>query len=171
MATIQCHCGSILTIDEIQETETSLLWSQVACEPCHLRIGIEGTAEELSCLVSPFVWSDEARYELERLPPYVAPLVREDVEAYARTIGRHLVTWALWGEARSRGTVVWTPEAERRLNNVPQAVRAMAKLELERAALDRGLSEVTVSLMEEIKARYFGLGAKPIIAGDQQHVF
>lgn len=170
MATLHCPCGSTLVIENVEEREPPLLWSQVACESCHAHLGIEGTVEELSGLVSPFVWSDDARHELERLPPYVAPLVQKDVEAYARTIGRNLITWAVWGEAKAGRTVVWTPEAKRRLNNVPEAIRAMAKLELERAALDRGLPEVTVSLMEEIKARYFGLGAKPRAAQNQQSV-
>jgi len=35
----------------------------------------------------------------------------------------------------------------------------MARVELERTALDRGMAEVTVSLMEEVKARYFGMRA------------
>jgi hypothetical protein len=36
----------------------------------------------------------------------------------------------------------------------------MARIELERTAADRGLSRVTASLMEEIKAKYFGMTAK-----------
>ena len=40
---------------------------------------------------------------------------------------------------RPRGErIEWEPEAERRLNNVPAPVRAMAKIELERTAADRG---------------------------------
>ncbi|RMH06538.1 MAG: hypothetical protein D6704_07200, partial [Nitrospirae bacterium] len=50
--------------------------------------------------------------------------------------------------------------AEKRLRNVPPAVRAMARTELERTALKRGLSTVTVSLMEEVKTRYFGIATK-----------
>jgi len=36
----------------------------------------------------------------------------------------------------------------------------MAKIELERTAAERGDGRITVALMEEIKAKYFGLGAK-----------
>jgi hypothetical protein len=36
----------------------------------------------------------------------------------------------------------------------------MARIELERTAMDRGLSRVTVPLMEEVKAKYFGMGAQ-----------
>jgi hypothetical protein len=35
----------------------------------------------------------------------------------------------------------------------------MAKIELERTALDRGMPEVTVTLMEEVKTRYFGMAS------------
>ena len=56
--------------------------------------------------------------------------------------------------------MVWHPDAEQRLSRVPSPVRAMARVELERTALDRGMLEVTVALMEEIKARYFGMAAK-----------
>jgi hypothetical protein len=38
----------------------------------------------------------------------------------------------------------------------------MARIELERTAADRGLSTVTVALMEEVKARYFGMGSKAV---------
>jgi hypothetical protein len=66
---------------------------------------------------------------------------------------------ALMAQARQGGVVAWEPEAEQRLVNVPGPVRAMAKLELERTAIERGLSQVTVALMEEVKARYFGMAA------------
>jgi hypothetical protein len=61
---------------------------------------------------------------------------------------------------RSAAQIEWDPDAERRLNNVPAPVRAMAKIELERTAADRGSGRITVALMEEVKAKYFGLGAK-----------
>ncbi|MES4784513.1 MAG: hypothetical protein C4294_00260, partial [Nitrospiraceae bacterium] len=44
-----------------------------------------------------------------------------------------------------------------RLEKIPAPVRAMARIELERTALDKGFSHVTVALMEEVKARYFGM--------------
>ena len=62
-------------------------------------------------------------------------------------------------QARQGGQVDWEPEAERRLENVPAPVRAMARIELERTAAERGVSRVTVSLMDEVKARYFGMAS------------
>jgi hypothetical protein len=62
---------------------------------------------------------------------------------------------------RPRGErIEWESEAERRLNNVPAPVRTMARIELERTAAERGIGRVTVALMEEVKAKYFGLASK-----------
>jgi hypothetical protein len=36
----------------------------------------------------------------------------------------------------------------------------MAKVELERTAADRGQTRITVALMEELKAKYFGMAAQ-----------
>ncbi|OGX03866.1 MAG: hypothetical protein A3K11_10460 [Nitrospirae bacterium RIFCSPLOWO2_12_FULL_63_8] len=63
-------------------------------------------------------------------------------------------------QARNGGTVAWDHDAEQRLDNVPGPVRAMAKVELERTALERGQARVTIALMEEVKAKYFGMAAK-----------
>ena len=109
-------------------------------------------------MIRDMVWTDEARHYLDRQPPYIASLLRGEVEHYARTKDRSLVSMALVVEARNGGSISWNPDAERRLSRVPAGVRAMARVELERTAMDRGMSEVTVSLMEEVKARYFGMG-------------
>jgi hypothetical protein len=36
----------------------------------------------------------------------------------------------------------------------------MAKIELERTAAERGQTTISVALMEEVKAKYFGLGSR-----------
>ena len=130
------------------------------CVGCGLRVGAEGPPETVVALVDRVIWSDDARHVLDRMPPYVAPLYRDEVEAYAKSKDQRVVTWALLAQARQGGAVAWDVEAEQRLHNVPAPVRAMARMELERTAADKGLSRVTVSLMEEVKARYFGLSAK-----------
>ena len=130
------------------------------CCGCHWKVGAEAPVEEAAKLVDRLMWTDEARHVLDRQPPYVAPLVRQDVEDYARSKGQRVITFALLAQARNGGTAAWDPEAERRLDNVPGPVRAMAKVELERTALERGQSRVTVALMEEVKAKYFGMAAK-----------
>ena len=102
-------------------------------------------------------WSDEAQYHLSRLPPYLEVLVRDEVETFCGDRHYGIVTHSRMVTARNKGQVEWSPDAERRLANVPSGIRTMAKTELERTALDRGMPEVTVALMEEVKTRYFGM--------------
>lgn len=130
------------------------------CRGCGLSVGCEAPVAEVLGLVDRLVWSDDALHRLSRMPPYVASLVKAEVEDYARRKGQRVVTLEVMAEARQGGAVGWEPEAEQRLVNVPAPVRAMARMELERTAVERGLSRVTVALMEEVKARYFGMAAQ-----------
>jgi hypothetical protein len=82
------------------------------------------------------------------------------VEQDIRRHGQRVVTYDALLRPRTGERIEWDPEAERRLERVPAPVRAMARIELERTAADRSLSRVTVSLMEEVKAKYFGMGAQ-----------
>lgn len=50
----------------------------------------------------------------------------------------------------------WTPEAETRMSRVPDFVRPMARQAVERLARERGLAEVTVELLDEVKSRSMG---------------
>jgi len=144
-------------VDEIG-AETWLVRTE--CHGCGLRVGLETSSDQAMALVDRLMWTDEARHVLDRMPPYVAPLLRHEVEDYARSTGNRVITFALLAQARHGGAVVWEPEAERRLENIPAPVRAMARVELERTAVEKGQSEVTVSLMEEVKAKYFGMAAQ-----------
>ncbi|MBI3357506.1 MAG: PCP reductase family protein [Nitrospirae bacterium] len=94
------------------------------------------------------------------MPPYLAPFFREDVEQNVRSRGERVVTYDTLLQPRTRERIEWDPEAERRLDKVPAPVRAMARIELERTAVDRGTSRITVALMEEVKAKYFGMAAQ-----------
>ncbi len=155
-----CTCGSGFQLHRIEEWDDGQSLIRYACPECGFAFGIETDGQESSPLFEQPVWTDEAQHCLERLPPYVEPLVREEVESYARQKHINLISTGLMTEARNQGTVVWHSDAESRLSRVPAPVRAMARVELERTALDRGMSEVTVTLMEEIKARYFGMAAQ-----------
>lgn len=156
---LECPCGQAMFVKAVEELNADQLWGIWVCTACGLRIGGEGGLKEFDLLLDGAIWTDEARYQLNRLPPYVQPLVREEVESFIRQHHQRLVTHARMIASQNKGVVAWSPEAETRLKNVPAAVRAMAKVELERTAIDRNLSEVTVPLMEELKARYFGLAA------------
>jgi proto-chlorophyllide reductase subunit len=160
---LTCGCGRWMHTEGIEERLDAggqAWFVRFACCGCHWKVGTEAPAAEAASLVDRLMWTDEARHVLDRMPPYVAPLVRHDVEEYARTNGQRVITFTLLAQARNGGSVTWDPEAERRLDNVPGPVRAMAKVELERTALERGQATVTVALMEEVKAKYFGMAAK-----------
>jgi hypothetical protein len=106
------------------------------------------------------MWTDDAIHRLDRMPPYLAPLVRGEVEQDVRERGERVIAYDTLLRPRTGERIEWEPEAERRLDKVPAPVRAMARIELERTAADRGETRITVALMEEVKARYFGMGAQ-----------
>jgi hypothetical protein len=148
-----------MQVVDIEELPSDSLFVRFRCDHCGFSLGAEGNAEELDPLVPTLMWTDEALYQLGRLPPYLAALVRDEVETFANVQQQRVLTFSRVCTARNKGMVEWSPDAERRLDNVPSGIRAMAKTELERTALDRGLPAVTVALMEEVKARYFGMAA------------
>ena len=127
---------------------------------CGVRIGVMAPQELAEQLVDRLLWTDEASHLLERMPPYLQQMIRPEVEDFVRTAGDKLVTFARVHQARQGGRIAWEQDAEQRLARVPAPVRAMARVELERTALERGHATVTVSLMDDVKARYFGLFAK-----------
>ena len=130
---------------------------QLACTACANWVTVSGRLEDVTPFVERTLWSNEARHELERLPPYIEPLVRQEVEAHAAQEKRSVITAALFQEARLRGNVSWTQAAQDRLANIPAPIRSMAKVEIERMALEQGLSEVTETLMDEAKAKFLGM--------------
>ncbi len=78
-----CGCGQSLVLEEVVELDDALSFGKWVCSACHIHIGGEGNESDVSSLVLSRAWTDEARYQLERLPPYIEPLVRQEVEDYA----------------------------------------------------------------------------------------
>ena len=156
-----CGCGNWMHAEGVNEQWSEAGVSQwmvrLECRRCAVHVGAVGKPDEAVTLVDRFMWSDEARHALDRLPPYVQSLVKPEAETFARGRQQRVMTFALFGQARNGGEVVWDVEAEQRLEKVPAPVRTMARQELERTALDKGQSKVTVALMEEVKGRYFGM--------------
>lgn len=159
-----CGCGRWMHTEGIEERSAAAegTWFvRSQCCGCHWRVGLEAEPVDARRLVDRLMWTDEARHLLDRMPPYVQTLLRPSVDDYARAKGVRVVTMEFLGEARRGSGVRWDAEADARLTRVPASVRAMAKAELEKTALERGHEAVTVALMEELKARYFGLAARP----------
>jgi len=154
---VLCGCQQSFRVEEVEELESDEVFARFQCDGCGWAVGGEGRLKDIDSLVPLIIWTDEAHYHLSRLPPYLASLVRDEVETFAGDRQYRIVTYSRMVAARNKGQVEWSPEAERRLANVPSGIRTMAKTELERTALDRGMPEVTVALMEEVKTRYFGM--------------
>ena len=160
---LTCGCGRWMHTEGIEE-QTSEDGSQQwfirsECRGCGLKIGVDVPAGQLNGLVDRLMWTDDALHRLGRMPPYLAPLFRDEVEQDLRARGERVATYDILQRPRRGGRIEWDAEAERRLDNVPAPVRAMAKIELERTAAERGIGRITVALMEEVKAKYFGMGS------------
>jgi hypothetical protein len=159
-----CGCHHLMHAEGIDEQvdDRDALWLvRWECRGCGLRIGAQASPDEAPALVGRLIWTDDARQTLGRMPPWIEPLVRQQAETFARSQNRRVITWTLLAQTGNGGAVAWDPEAERRLERIPASVRALARTELERTASDRSLDRVTVELMEEVKARYFGFFRKP----------
>lgn len=160
---LTCGCGRWMHTEGIEErmnTHGTPQWFiRSECRGCGLTVGVDVPEGQADGLVDRLLWTDDALHRLDRMPPYVAVLVREDVEQDIRRQGQRVVTLDTLLRPRTGERLEWDVEAEGRLERVPAPVRAMARIELERTAADRGLSRVTVALMEEVKAKYFGMAA------------
>lgn len=154
---VHCCCGAVMEAKAVEEESPLSYHLWLGCKECANRVTVSGRLEEITSLVGQTLWSNEARHELDRLPPHIESLVREEVESYATKDKRSLITVALFQEARLRGKVSWSPAAQDRLANVPAPIRSMAKVEIERMAIEQGLSEVTEALMDEAKAKFLGM--------------
>ena len=161
---LTCGCGRWMHTEGIAEgsynDETPQWFIRTECRGCGLKVGIDVSAGQTGGLVDRLTWTDDALHRLERMPPYLAPLFRAEVEQDVRTRGERVIAYDTLLRPRTGERIEWEPEAERRLERVPAPVRAMARIELERTVADRGETRITVALMEEVKARYFGMAAQ-----------
>lgn len=104
---------------------------------------------------SEFTWTPDAREKLERLPAFVRPMVQGSVEAYARKQGYTTITLQVMDDSKNdTNGVTWTPEAEKRLENIPDFIRPMARREIERLAKERGAATITAQVMDEAKEKF-----------------
>lgn len=104
---------------------------------------------------SEFTWTPDAKEKLDRLPLFVKPMVQSSVEAYARKHGYKTITLQVMDDSKhdSNG-VAWSPEAEKRLENIPDFIRPMARREIERLAKERGAMTITAEVMDEAKEKF-----------------
>jgi len=115
--------------------------------------GKPGTAGEAT---AGFAWSADAKEKLDRLPSFVKPMVQSSVEAFARKQGYQTITLQVMDDSKndSNNGMTWTPEAEKRLENIPDFIRPMARKEVERVAKERGMATITAQVMDDAKEKF-----------------
>ncbi len=119
------------------------------------QMGLGSTGKSGEAGQSEFTWTPDAKERLERLPSFVKPMVQASVESYARRQGFTSITLQVMDDAKSEPNgIAWTPEAEQRLENIPDFIRPMARREVERIAKERGAASVTAHIMDEAKDKF-----------------
>ncbi len=104
---------------------------------------------------SEFTWTADAKERLERLPSFVKPMVQSSVEAYARKHGYKTINLQVMDDSKNDSNgVAWTPEAEKRLENIPDFIQPMARREIERLAKERGATTITAEVMDDAKEKF-----------------
>ena len=118
------------------------------------------------------VWTPDALTRLERAPVFLRGMVRRLAEKKARELGepeisgelldrfKRQMMGSMGGEAGmaeaadqlAQGKLPWTAEASKRLDNVPEFMRAMIRQITEEVARERGHLEVNVELFEKVEA-------------------
>jgi hypothetical protein len=106
--------------------------------------------------VNQLLWTPDAQEKLAKLPSFVQPMVKSSVETFARKNGFTTVTIQVMDDSKNASTegIKWTPEAQQRLDNIPDFIRPMARREIERLVKERGQSEITAQVMEEAKEKF-----------------
>ncbi|WNM58889.1 PCP reductase family protein [Candidatus Nitrospira allomarina] len=120
-------------------------------------LGSTGTAgAQAPQAVDQLLWTSDAQEKLAKLPSFVQPMVKSSVETYARKNGFTTVTLQVMDDSKNASTegIKWTPEAQQRLDNIPDFIRPMARREIERLVKERGQSEITAQVMEEAKEKF-----------------
>jgi hypothetical protein len=115
-----------------------------------------GSPGDAGSVTTEFAWSADAKEKLDRLPSFVKPMVQSSVEAFARKQGYQAITLQVMDDSKSESSngMSWTPEAEKRLENIPDFIRPMARKEVERAAKERGMATITAQVMDDVKDKF-----------------
>lgn len=104
---------------------------------------------------SDLTWTSDAKEKLEKLPSFVKPMVQGSIEAYARKHGYKTITLQVMDDSKTDSNgIAWSPEAEKRLENIPDFIRPMARREIERLAKERGATTITAQVMDDAKEKF-----------------
>jgi hypothetical protein len=114
-----------------------------------------GSSSDAKAPMTEFVWTPDALDRLEKTPSFVRPMVKGTIEAYARKQGHTKITLQVMDDSKNTPAgIPWAAAAEKRLENIPDFIRPMARKEIERIALERGAPQITEAIMEEAKTKF-----------------
>ncbi|MDP6788653.1 MAG: universal stress protein [Rhodospirillales bacterium] len=117
----------------------------------------------------PLAWSADAEARLARVPQgFMREMTKKRVETFARKTGAATVTldlveekYAEWaeGSAKRQSAMKWDAEASARIGRIPDFIRPMVVLEIERCAREMGLDVVTGAAIDKASEAWEGIGA------------
>jgi hypothetical protein len=114
-----------------------------------------GSQVDHGARAAEFTWTPDAKEKLERLPSFVKPMVQGSVETYARKHGFKTINLQVMDDSKNDSSgIAWSSDAEKRLENIPDFIRPMARREIERVAKERGQTTITAEVMDEAKDKF-----------------
>src|SRR5262245_44713721 len=95
---LTCGCGRWMHTEGIEERvseeDGAVQWFiRSECRGCGLKVGIDIPAGQSEGLIDRMIWTDEALYRLDRMPFYLAPLLRQEIEQDVRLRGERVITY------------------------------------------------------------------------------
>ena len=119
------------------------------------QMGLTSSGEAKGGAAAEFDWTPDALERLEKTPSFIRPMIKGGIEAYARKHGFKKITLQVMDDSKNATEgIPWAPAAEKRLENIPDFIRPMARKEVERIAKERGATQVTEALMDEAKTKF-----------------
>jgi hypothetical protein len=114
-----------------------------------------GSGSDPKAHATEFEWTPDALERLEKTPSFVLPMVKGGIEAYARKQGYKKITLQVMDDSKnSPAGIPWAASAEKRLENIPDFIRPMARKEIERIAQEQGAAQITEAIMDEAKTKF-----------------
>src|SRR2546428_63643 len=146
------NCETYMSFEKVEKPAGGSLFSAMVTQ---MGLTASGNEAGSGALKSELTWTADAKERLERLPAFVKPMVQSSIETYARKQGYTTITLQVMDDSKSESNgVAWSPEAEKRLENIPDFIRPMARREIERMAKERGATTITAQVMDEAKEKF-----------------
>ncbi|MBT4940946.1 MAG: universal stress protein, partial [Rhodospirillaceae bacterium] len=115
-----------------------------------------------------FEWAQDAEQRMAKIPEgFMRDMTRQRVEVYAEKHNIEIITEALveekyaeWGKgsAKQKRKMAWDEDAAARVQRIPDFVRGMVELEIERCARELELDRVTTAAVDKASEAWEGMG-------------